>query len=272
MEERLQALSDKDGVDLQRLRRQVAFDRLLCRLFHDKDCPWVLKGGYAMELRLSESRTTRDIDLGTRRPVPGRGKLTDRILTILQDAAAIDLSDFFTFLIGQAQMDLDAAPYGGSRYPVEARMAGRTFARFHLDAAAGDTVIDPCEKVHGRNWLGFAGIPAREFPAISKEQQFAEKLHAYSRPRGTAANSRVRDLVDMVILINLGMDLKKTRIALTRTFDKRATHPLPDLLIPPPEGWNRPFAALAEECSLSPEIHAAFETVDNYWRSLRKVD
>lgn len=38
-----------------RLRRQVAFDRLLARLFQVGEplgLPWVLKGGYAMELRI----------------------------------------------------------------------------------------------------------------------------------------------------------------------------------------------------------------------------
>lgn len=33
LEDRLQAIAKKEGIDLQRLRRQVAFDRLLARLF-----------------------------------------------------------------------------------------------------------------------------------------------------------------------------------------------------------------------------------------------
>jgi hypothetical protein len=33
LEDRLQDIAGKEGVDLQRLRRQVAFDRLLARLF-----------------------------------------------------------------------------------------------------------------------------------------------------------------------------------------------------------------------------------------------
>ena len=33
LEHRLQANAKREGVDLQRLRRQVAFDRLLARLF-----------------------------------------------------------------------------------------------------------------------------------------------------------------------------------------------------------------------------------------------
>ena len=267
LEMRLQTLAQREGTDLQRIRRQVSFDRLLCRLFQDSRCPWILKGGYAMELRLSESRTTRDIDLGTRRPVEGTGPLAERILTILQDAAATDLGDFFTFNIGQAMMNLDAAPYGGARFPVEARMDGRVFARFHLDVASGDAVIEPFESVHGRDWLGFAGISTCAFPAIPKEQQFAEKLHAYTLPRGGATNSRV-DLLDMFMLICLGLDDEKTRIALARTFEKRATHPVPPALHPPPENWSRPFAVLAAECSRSIDSQSAFEAIDSFYRSM----
>ena len=55
-------------------------------------------------------------------------------------------------------MDLTAAPYGGARYPVEARMDERIFARFHLDAGIGDVVMQPLETIVCRDWLGFAGI------------------------------------------------------------------------------------------------------------------
>jgi hypothetical protein len=69
LEDRLQDIAGKEGVDLQRLRRQVAFDRLLARLFQaalPRALPWVLKGGYAMELRIKAARTTKDIDLTMR--------------------------------------------------------------------------------------------------------------------------------------------------------------------------------------------------------------
>jgi hypothetical protein len=45
LEDRLNAASKADGVDIQRLRRQLAFDRLLVRLFHAGNPPWRLKGG-----------------------------------------------------------------------------------------------------------------------------------------------------------------------------------------------------------------------------------
>lgn len=56
LETRLNQLAGEEGADIQRLRRQVAFDRLLSRLFLDAPHQWLLKGGYAMELR-SEAKS-----------------------------------------------------------------------------------------------------------------------------------------------------------------------------------------------------------------------
>lgn len=91
-----------------------------------------------------------------------------------------------------ATTDLDGAPYGGARYPVEAVMAGRTFVRFHLDVGIGDVIVDPVDTFQARDWLGFEGIEAASALTIQSEQQFAEKIHAYTLPRAGAPNSRVR--------------------------------------------------------------------------------
>jgi len=232
IEESLKRVSRKDGVDLQRLRRQVAFDRFLARLFRRPNANWVLKGGYAMELRFQNARTTKDLDFTVRVAPAGRD---DLLLEQIQDAGAVDLGDFFSFRIGEATMDLDGAPYGGARFPVESVMGGRTFAKFHLDVGIGDIVLDPLEQAQLPDWLGFAGILPPTVPMIQREQQFAEKLHAYTLPR-TAPNSRVRDLVDLALLIQSGT-LESNRVvqALRATFDLRATHPVPKALDPPPE-------------------------------------
>src|SRR5260370_36489728 len=55
LEARLESRANDERPDLQRLRRQVAFDRLLARLFPKRSevkYPWILKGGYAIELRI----------------------------------------------------------------------------------------------------------------------------------------------------------------------------------------------------------------------------
>src|SRR6266851_571755 len=149
LETRLQTRAQVERTDLQRVRRQVAFDRFLARLFPKGPkgtYPWILKGGYAMELRIRSARTTKDIDLtlhdGTRlaKDPDDRRK---QVRAMLQDSAAIQLNDYFGFLVGEPREELDGAPEGGSRYPVEAGMDGRVFARFHVDIGIGDEVLEP---------------------------------------------------------------------------------------------------------------------------------
>lgn len=274
LEDRLQDMAGKEGVDLQRLRRQVAFDRLLARLFQAVQpggLPWVLKGGYAMELRIKAARTTKDIDLTMRSaPNSGEKKSAEKNLAVLeelQDAAAFRSDDFFVYAIGEPISDLDAAPYGGARFPVEARLDDRVFVGFHLDVGIGDAVMEPLEIIEGRDWLGFAGIARPSLYMIPREQQFAEKLHAYTLPRRGAVNSRVRDLVDMVLLIQ-SATLAKSKIAeaIHVTFDRRGTHLLPKTLLKPPTDWKKPYDALAKECGLSEGVDGSFATLDAYLR------
>src|SRR6188768_300567 len=85
LETRLKAISAEEGTDLQRLRRQVSFDRLLARFFAERNAPWLLKGGYAMELRLRTARTTKDIDISL--PTEAAAELGGKILARLQDSA-----------------------------------------------------------------------------------------------------------------------------------------------------------------------------------------
>jgi hypothetical protein len=249
LETRLKAISAAEGIDLQRLRRQVSFDRLLARFFAEKNAPWLLKGGYAMELRLRTARTTKDIDISLPAEIvdASHGDVVQRV----QQSARIELADFFTFVIGESQLDLNAAPQGGARYPVVASIAGRVFTKFHLDVGIGDAVVQPTELLKGRNWLDFAGIPPAMLMAISIEQQFAEKLHAYTLPRRDSSNSRVKDLVDMVLLARLRtMDKAILQRAISATFSLRGTHPIPANLPAPPASWTVPFLVLARECQL----------------------
>ena len=265
LEERLKRVSRDEAVDLQRLRRQVAFDRFLSRLFFSSNTDWILKGGYAMELRFRTARTTKDLDFTVRAVPEGLG---DPILTYLQDIGGIDAGDYFSFRVSESTMDLDGAPGGGARYSVEAVIAGRTFVKFHLDVGLGDVVVDPLEAVQARDWLGFANIAPPVVPMIQREQQFAEKIHAYTLPRSTP-NSRVRDLVDLTLLVRAGtLDSGRVINALIQTFSRRNTHPRPPFLDSPPATWNAPFASMAEECSLQCDAAAAFEEVRRYFSQL----
>lgn len=265
LEDRLIRMASNENVDVQRLRREVAFDRFLTRLFLKDAAPWMLKGGYAMELRIKGARATRDIDLAVRDTL---NEKAGGLLEALQNAAAHDLNDFFVFQVGAPTMDIVDAPYGGNRYPVETWMDDRRFIKFHVDIGIGDVVLEPLDITRGRDWLDFAGIPARGFPTISQEQQFAEKLHAYTQPR-PRQNSRVRDLVDMILLINLEkMDLKKVQKTIRATFNRRKTHPVPSQLDQPPSDWIQPFAGLARDCSLPEDLGIGFDKLKKYYSAL----
>lgn len=272
LESRLKRMAQEQALDLQRLRRQAAFDRLLCRLFAKPDAPWLLKGGYAMELRLRTARTTRDIDLAIRRlPVASADWEANlsKLLESLREAGNLDLHDFFTFVFGNAMQDLDAAPYGGARFPVDTRLAGRSFAKFHLDVSAGDVLREPYEMLASRDWLGFAGIASARFPAVSPEEQFAEKLHAYTLPRAGRENTRVKDLVDLVLLIErTKLDATRLPKAIRETFQRRKTHEIPSTLVPPPASWSGPFSEMAAECGLEPALEKHFDVLEQFFRKL----
>ena len=272
LEDRLKRIAQEKTVDVNRLRRHVAFDRLLARLFQPDQQPWVLKGGYALELLFHTARATIDIDL----TLPGvdvtSGQPNDVIREMLQQAAGMSLNDWFEFTIAAPIMDLDAAPYGGARFPVEVKMDARTFARFHLDVGVGDVVLQPLGVVVCRDWLAFAGIARPYVRIIPPEQQFAEKLHAYTLPRSTP-NSRVKDLVDLALLVHAGR-LKPARVssAIDATFARRGTHAVPRQLDPPPAKWLVQFAELSESCLAGASMSAAFETVRAFYDALAESE
>ncbi|MGH9608483.1 MAG: nucleotidyl transferase AbiEii/AbiGii toxin family protein [Bryobacteraceae bacterium] len=249
----------------------MAFDRLLARLFQDDPAPWVLKGGYALELRFRTARATVDIDLTVQRVAPATDATVNQIVReMLQEVANSSFGDWFEYMIGTRMMDLDAAPYGGARFPVETRMDGRIFARFHLDAGIGDAIIRPIEIIECRDWLSFAGIIPAQVQTISREQQFAEKLHAYTLPR-SSANSRVKDLVDLALLIGSG-GLSPARVsdAVDITFKRRRTHALPAALLEPPRDWQGRFAVLAEEWQIKRDMDTVFTEVEEFFGRILK--
>lgn len=269
LEGRLQNIAVSKDIDLQRLRKKVAFDRFLARIFSDSTSRLFLKGGYAMELRLAMARATKDIDL-TR--LHHETETDDQISTIvlkdLRRLAKKDLQDFFFYEIEDPIMDLDNAPYGGSRYPVTSLIDGKVFVQFHLDVGA-DAVVTHTDTLTGEDWLGYCGISAPTFSAISIEQQWAEKLHAYTLPYSDRVNTRVKDLVDMVLLINTGTLNRETlKNALQRVFRVRGTHPIPAQLNPPPQSWNTPYHRLATECSLPHNLSEAFSEIESIFNSM----
>ena len=270
LEARLRMLAESKSIPFSTVQLKFVIERLLARLFHEESPAWILKGGFAMDLRFRpRARTTKDVDLAVAL-VTNSSSLREA----LQRAVEVDLGDFLSFRIGLPTKEIANAPHGGSRYPCEAILLGKTYAKFHLDIGVGDPTIVAPDVLEGEDFLGFMGIaPAKVF-VLSKEQQFAEKLHTYSYPWGDRENSRTRDLVDLVLIIERGQpDVGKIRAALAVTFDVRATHSIPVELNPPPSSWSNDFGGMAREAGLTTESHTeAFEKLRGYWRDHRFVE
>ena len=282
LEARLRNLAQSQGLDLQRLQRRVAFERLLARLFALDDPPWLLKGGYALELRFEyRSRSTLDVDLSVPsldnvRLLSGADEGASSSLVVyehLQQAAERELEDGFRFVIGHLQRERTGAPFGGIRCSVQVRLAGRIFAQFRLDVGLGDAVLGEPEWIKGDDLLAFAGIPRADVALYPVAQQFSEKAHAYTFPWQGRENTRVKDLVDLVLLVKSRfLDPERVRLALAGTYRARRTHPLPVNLPRPPDAWLEPYAALAQELRLRPStLEEAYEYLNAYWEELGLV-
>jgi len=250
-----------------RLYRQVGYTHFLARLFRDKTVPWVLKGGHALELRLQESRATKDIDLALKETNFFRGSDSEKIDAIkeaLIERSRIDLGDYFEFLITGPKMELDAAPYGGARFQVEALLDGKRFTIFDLDIGIGDVWIEPHDELELKNYLDFTGFETPKIGVINIEQHFAEKIHAYTVPR-QSENSRVKDLVDLYLIVkNEKLNPELLKQCLMETFSRRETHDFSTELKAPPLSWEKPF----KNFELGIEMDDCFKLVVSFVKSL----
>ena len=246
VETRLRTMSQRDGAPLVRLRKLVAFDRLLVRLLHAEPEAWVLKGGLALQLRLGQrARTTKDMDVMCR-------SAPSDLHESLVDAASLDVNDWFHLVIEQPEPGQEPLPGDGRRYFVRALLDSRPFELFHMDIGIGDPMVEPVQLLTMPALLDFADISPAVVPCFPITQQIAEKTHAYTRPHVSGASSRVKDLVDILLLAGIqplsGLTL---RLALQATFAACDTHPLPSVLPIPPDNWAQPLHRMADETGLA---------------------
>jgi len=265
--ERLKMESRKTGLPYDDQYRRVAIDRFLARIDWTK---WTAKGGYIMQRRLPKARATKDIDLSTDDPGLVLLDETSRQAVLaahFQNMAKIDLGDFFEFVVAVSK-PLPGFGKGGIRCNVRCLLDAKSFATFQLDAVIQDETVFQSETIVGDKFLAFAGIESLSLKAAMKEEVFAEKIHAYTLPR-ESENTRVKDLLDLVLLVQSGLDLEKLRLAIYGVFSIRKTHTVPLGLASPPESWSAIFAALVRDTGIEMTLDSAFTMVSDLYDSLK---
>jgi predicted nucleotidyltransferase component of viral defense system len=253
LEQRLRNEAAATGVALMRLRKRVAFERFLARL-SVSPAGWVLKGAFALELRLGlRTRMTKDIDLA-------RDDEEAAVTRDLAAAAALDLGDFFSFRVHRTPALERAVDFRAVRYSVLGELAGRLFEQFPLDVGLVEAPALAPELIELEGTLGFADIDLPPLAVIAIEQHIAEKVHAYTASYGDdeQRSTRVKDLVDLVLIArHASPRAQRLRLALRSTFEQRARQPLPTQLPPPPKDWATPYARQAHELDLPSDLHVA---------------
>jgi len=247
LEQRLRKASDS-GPDFARRRQLVVFDRFLARVVLDFGDAVTLKGGLAVELQLERARTTKDVDLR----VLGA---PDAFLDRLRAAINRDLGDFMVFEVRpddrHPEIQNDGMRYEGQRFRAECSLAGKIYGRpFGVDVAFGDPIFGEPTAVVAEDVLAFAGVTPPTLRVYPMETHIAEKLHAYTMPRGRP-NTRVKDLPDLALIATAkALDARRLRAAIEQTFSFRGTHDVPDRLPEPSGTWQAPYKSLARQDQL----------------------
>jgi len=254
LDQRIRNEAAASGVPVMRLRKRVAFERFLARLtVVDPQC-WVLKGAFALDLRLGlRAPTTKDIDLA--------GAEDEQTATAdLIAAQAIDLHDHFNFDVTRTPALDQAEAFRAVRYSVTAELAGRRFEQFPVDVALSEHPTAPSERLRIPSLLDFADIQPTEMPVIALEQHIAEKVHAYTATYGPQEqpSTRTKDLIDLLLIADLATPNADHLLdSLDATFRNRARQPLPTALPAPPASWATPYASAAEAVGLPTDLDTA---------------
>jgi hypothetical protein len=228
----------------QDLRKQLAFDRVLARLIAVAPDSWLLKGGVALEYRLQRARATTDIDVSTREGL-------DRMAKALEEAASIELNDYFALKLGARSKPVDEVET--YRFHVDVLYEnGRLFDALKIDVRFADPWLGEPQELIAPPLLDFAGIAPAKVRAIPIAQHLAEKVHAYTRDYAGREATRVKDLVDMALLVDAApIHAEDLGRILRNVFDARGTHAVPAALPAPPAKWRAVYARLVADLPIA---------------------
>jgi len=215
---------------------------------------------------------TKDLDLGMDLSIYGNQALSYSDLTQMLRQDLIEAGDdHFVFLVQENnQRDTIAPGIKAYRFTVEVRLAGRTFEKIRVDVGVGDPLVPPFDELVGSDLLSFAGIPKPVIRATSRAQHLAEKVHALTRPFDDRINTRVKDLVDVMLLMNMGLpEPPVVKSAVEKIFSARQTHSIPQKIENLPVTWVSSFTAMAMDIGLSEtSVENAASRLNDYWSKL----
>jgi hypothetical protein len=252
--DKLRAKAETSQWTLQQLQRQMAYDRLLERLYL-VDEGWVVKGATALLARDIGVRATIDVDVY-------REAAREVAEADLRVAAARDIGDWFAFELSAGRPVAAGAP--GVRIPVTAYIGPTVWVSFNVDLVGSDLrmtgepdpvpplarVVMPDVEQHGY----------RAYPLVD---HIADKVVAMLEPHGERGmpSTRFKDLVDMVaIVLSVSVAADPQLLALRSEANRRGVALPARFSVPDRSLWERGYAAEASR-SLLPVAHTLDEAL-----------
>ena len=219
----------------QQLQRQVAYDRLLERLYLVDD-GWIVKGATALLARDLGVRGSLDVDIY-------RAVAHEIAAADVRTAAALDIHDWFRFEIGPVH------PIGNNsvRLPVNALIGATTWVAFHIDLSGTDLrMTGQPDDVPPIARMIIPRVEQRGYRAYPLADHVADKVAATYERHGEMGNpsTRYRDLVDLVAIVG-GATLRAEAqaIALRSEFERRSLALPESFDIPDRSLWEEGYAA-----------------------------
>ncbi|PWL79921.1 MAG: hypothetical protein DBY20_01480 [Coriobacteriia bacterium] len=246
------------GNNLGEAYRQALRDRFLCRVFHDGNEGFVLKGAGGMLARVPNARATRDLDFA----VAGHAGI-DQVLAEMERIASIDLNDWCSFRLTKSEESMDENGYS--------RLLKLRFASFVgmeekdpilIDLSLDCVMTRPPERITPANRIDVEGLETCDYLIYPLADQLADKFCAIMEVQpGGHPSSRMKDLVDVVTYATSEcFELSQLRHAITSECVKRGmTMPK---RFDAPESWRERFAGFATKNRVVEEF-ASFDEASN---------
>ena len=258
--DRLKLTAKLTGRSLPELRRQVARERLLARLF-DPASPTadrlIVKGGTGLLMRVPGTRYTRDVDL------QHQGDDVPEAIAEIRTALERPIDLFRFQLSGQPRPLIG---HRGVQLAVEMYLGVKRWEQLPIDLVVGldapigrvDVLtVDPVAAID--DLAPPTGVRVYPISAQTADKVCAMYADYHGRP-----STRYHDLIDLVVLAqHCDIPPEPTRIALQAEARRRALT-LPAAMTVPGPGWPAGYAAAARTVQLqgvAPTIGAALAIV-----------
>lgn len=253
---RAKAAAQTSGRSAHDLMKEFVYERLLARVFADIDepwaleQPWILKGGAALLVRVEDARHSKDVDL------LAQLQDVDDAVEQLRRALAIDLGDFFTFDIQSIQInDGTEQQFGvvGRTLKILPTVGIKKLERVKVDLVTGSLMTADPEHLAAPALVQVRGITTPTYRLYPAVDHLADKLCATESTYAGKPSSRVRDLVDIVVLARTQtVTLSALRTAITGERLKRGLPPLP--AFQPPAEWASLYPKAASATRWSADL------------------